>query len=77
MSLRSAKSEECITFGTAPVAVTVNGGTAEVLYAGGYPGSVDSYQINFRMPTGLPAGMASLQISAARIGGPSVLLAVQ
>jgi hypothetical protein len=60
-----------------PVAITVNGAAAEVLYAGGYPGSVDSYQVNFRMPTGLPAGMASLQISAAWIAGPSVLLAVQ
>jgi hypothetical protein len=60
-----------------PVAVTVNGTAAEVLYAGGYPGSVDSYQVNFRMPPGVPAGMASLQISAAWIAGPSVLLAVQ
>ena len=60
-----------------PVDVTVNGVATEVLYAGGYPGSVDSYQINFRMPSGLPAGMATLQISAAWIAGPPVLLSVQ
>jgi hypothetical protein len=60
-----------------PVAVTVNGVGAEVLYAGGYPGSIDSYQVNFRMPSGLSAGMASLQISAAWIAGPPVSLAVQ
>ena len=60
-----------------PVAITVNGTAAEVLYAGGYPGSVDSYQINFRVPSGLSAGMASLQISAAWIAGPPVLIAIQ
>ena len=60
-----------------PVNVTLNGTAAEVLYAGGYPGSVDSYQVNFRVPSGLPAGMASLQISAAWIGGPPVLITIQ
>jgi hypothetical protein len=60
-----------------PIDVTVNGAAAEVLYAGGYPGSVDSYQVNFRVPPGAPAGMASLQISAAWIAGPPVLLSVQ
>ena len=60
-----------------PVAVTVNGTAAEVLYAGGYPGSVDSYQVNFRVPSGLSGGMASLEISAAWIAGPPVLLSVQ
>jgi hypothetical protein len=60
-----------------PVDITVNGTAAEVLYAGGYPGSVDSYQVNFRLPSGLPAGMASLQISAAWIAGPAVPIAIQ
>ena len=60
-----------------PIDVSVNGTAAEVLYAGGYPGSVDSYQVNFRLPSGLPAGMASLQISAAWIAGPPVLMAIQ
>jgi uncharacterized protein (TIGR03437 family) len=60
-----------------PVGVTVNGTVAEVLYAGGYPGSSDSYQVNFRVPSGLPAGMATLQISAAWIAGPPALLSVQ
>ena len=35
-----------------PVDVTVNGKSAEVLGAVGYPGAVDGYQVNFRMPHG-------------------------
>ena len=35
-----------------PVQVLVNGNSADVLYAGGYPGAVDGYQVNFRMPDG-------------------------
>ena len=33
-----------------PVEVTVNGKPAEVLSAVGYPGAVDGYQVNFRVP---------------------------
>jgi uncharacterized protein (TIGR03437 family) len=33
-----------------PVDVTVNGKSAEVLAAVGYPGAVDGYQVNFRVP---------------------------
>ena len=32
---------------TSPIEVTVNGNSAEVLAAVGYPGSVDGYQVNF------------------------------
>jgi uncharacterized protein (TIGR03437 family) len=34
----------------APVEVTVNGKAAEVIGAVGYPGAVDTYQVNFRVP---------------------------
>jgi uncharacterized protein (TIGR03437 family) len=59
---------------TSPIGVTLNGQPADVLYAGGYPGSVDTYQVNFRVPDGLSAGLATLQVSMAWIGGSEVKL---
>ena len=60
-----------------PVEVTVNGVPAEVLYAGGYPGAVDGYQVNFRLPSGITPGTVNLQVSAAWIAGPEVRIPVQ
>jgi uncharacterized protein (TIGR03437 family) len=34
-----------------PVEVSVNGKAAEVVGAVGYPGAVDGYQVNFRVPS--------------------------
>ncbi len=59
-----------------PVQVLVNSNPADVLYAGGYPGAVDGYQVNFRMPDGVQ-GQASLQLTSAWIVGPTVTLPVQ
>lgn len=60
-----------------PVEVTVNGKAAEVLGAVGYPGSVDSYQVNFRVPPDTERGLASIQLSAAWISGTPVSIRVQ
>jgi uncharacterized protein (TIGR03437 family) len=60
-----------------PVAVTVNGKAAEVLSAVGFPGAVDGYQVNFRVPPGTAKGPASIQVSAAWISGTAVGIAVQ
>jgi uncharacterized protein (TIGR03437 family) len=60
-----------------PVAVTVNGTSAEVLVAVGFPGAVDGYQVNFRVPPNIAKGMASVQVSAAWIAGPPVSIAIQ
>jgi hypothetical protein len=60
-----------------PVVVTVNGKAAEVVSAVGYPGAVDGYQMNFRLPSDTATGMASIQVSAAWIAGPPVSIAVQ
>ncbi len=60
-----------------PVAIKVNGTDASVLYAGGYPGAVDGYQVNFTLPSGLAPGTASLQIAAAWIPGDAVKLPIQ
>lgn len=60
-----------------PIEVLVNGKAAAVLGAVGYPGSVDTFQVNFRMPEDTAGGPATLQLSAAWITGPGVKVAVQ
>jgi uncharacterized protein (TIGR03437 family) len=60
-----------------PVAVTVNGNAAEVLAAVGYPGAVDGYQVNFRVPPDTAKGPASIQVRAAWISGAAVSIPVQ
>ena len=60
-----------------PVQVLVNGNPADVLYAGGYPGAVDGYQVNFRVPEGTTPGQVSLQLTSAWIAGPSVSIPVR
>jgi uncharacterized protein (TIGR03437 family) len=60
-----------------PVDVTVNGRPAEVISNIGWPGLVDTYRIDFRVPDGTTAGMASIQITAAWIAGTAVGIAVQ
>jgi uncharacterized protein (TIGR03437 family) len=60
-----------------PVEVTVNGRPAEVLAAIGFPGSVDGYQVNFRVPPDTGKGVATIQMSAAWVAGTPVSIAVQ
>jgi uncharacterized protein (TIGR03437 family) len=60
-----------------PVEVTVNGISTEVLAAVGFPGAVDSYQVNFRMPPDTAKGVATVQVSAAWIAGTPVSIATQ
>lgn len=61
-----------------PVQATLDGSQADVLYAGGYPGSSTAYQVNLRLPSSAQSGTAGLQITCAwqpsatvqiRIGG--------
>lgn len=60
-----------------PLRITVNGVTAEVLYAGGYPGTEDTYQVNFRIPSGVAPGPAALHLTTAWISGKDVTMAVR
>jgi len=60
-----------------PVEVTVNGTSAEVLAAVGFAGTVDGYQVNFRVPPNTAKGAAAIQVSAAWIAGSPVSIAVQ
>jgi hypothetical protein len=59
------------------VAVMVNGKAAEVLGAVGFPGAVDGYQVNFRVPTETGKGVATIQVSAAWMTGTTVNITVQ
>jgi uncharacterized protein (TIGR03437 family) len=60
-----------------PVAVVVNGTSADVLGAVGLPGAVDGYQVNFRVPPDTAKGPAIIQVSAAWIVTAPVSIAVQ
>jgi hypothetical protein len=60
-----------------PIGVMVNGRPGEVLYAGGYPGAVDRYQVNFRVPGGTGSGTATVQLTSAWIAGPDVKIVVE
>jgi hypothetical protein len=60
-----------------PVEVTVNGRPAQVLAAVGFPGAVDGYQVNFRVPPDTPRGTATIQLSAAWIAGSEMGIVIQ
>ena len=60
-----------------PVEVKVNGAAAEVLAAVGYPGAIDGYQVNFRLPSSVAKGAATIQLSAAWIAGTPVSITLQ
>ncbi len=60
-----------------PVQVMVNGNSAEVIGAAGYPGSTDGYQVNFRLPADIAKGSAAIQVSAAWISSAPVSISVQ
>jgi len=60
-----------------PVSVTVNGKPAEVIGAVGYPGAVNGYQVNIRIPGDVEKGKATLQVSAAWIVGTEVQIRIQ
>ncbi len=60
-----------------PVQVLVNGTPNDALYAGGYPGATDIYQVNFRVPAGTANGSASIQLTVAWIPGGAVRIPIR
>jgi hypothetical protein len=62
---------------SSPISVLVNGKAGDALYAGGYPNTVDTYQVNFRIPDDTAPGMAAIQLSAAWIAGSEVRIPIQ
>ena len=59
-----------------PVAVWVNGEPATVLYAGGEPGAVDVFELEFRLPGTTQPGRAHVQILTGFLQGPEFGLPV-
>ena len=57
--------------------LTVDGEAAEIVGAVGYPGAVDAYQLNFRVPADVTPGTGTIQLSVAWIPGAEVRIAVQ
>lgn len=66
--------QDTLSMTNAGVEILVNGKSADVLYAGGYAGAVDGYQVNFRLPTPLSPGDVSLRLTAAWIPGPEITI---
>ena len=60
-----------------PVSVTVNGKPAEVINAIGWPGQVNTYRVDLRVPDAIGSGTAAIQLTAAWIAGPSVNIPTQ
>ncbi|MGH8245112.1 MAG: hypothetical protein ACREUU_01620, partial [Gammaproteobacteria bacterium] len=60
-----------------PVDVVVNGQAGEVINKIGWPGLENVYRVDFRVPDGTGAGIATLQLTAAWIAGSEVKIAVQ
>jgi uncharacterized protein (TIGR03437 family) len=60
-----------------PVAVTVNGQSADLINKLGWPELVDTYRVDFRVPEGTTAGMAAIQLTVAWIAGSTVSIPIQ
>ena len=60
-----------------PIRVTVNGQSADVINSIGWPGLMDIYRVDFRVPDGTAAGRAAIQLSAAWIAGTAVNISTE
>ncbi|PWU04655.1 MAG: hypothetical protein C5B51_16370 [Terriglobia bacterium] len=60
-----------------PVYVTVNGASATVVNALGWPGLVEAYRVDFQLPAGTASGQAAAQLTAAWIPGHLINIPVQ
>ena len=60
-----------------PIEVTVNGNSVDVINKVGWPGMLDTYRVDFRVPDGVAAGTAAIQLTAAWIAGPSANIPTQ
>jgi uncharacterized protein (TIGR03437 family) len=60
-----------------PVVVHVNRVPAEVVNKIGWPGTSDTYRIDVRLPDNIPAGAATLQISAGFIDGTEIRIPIR
>ena len=61
----------------APVAIYLNQTRVDAIYAGGYPGSSDGYQVNFVVPDTVAPGTASLRLGVAWVNSAPVEIVVK
>jgi uncharacterized protein (TIGR03437 family) len=59
-----------------PLSVTVNGESATVLSAFGFPGAVDGYEVDIQLPPDTSQGIATVQVNAAWIQGAPVSIPI-
>ncbi len=64
-------------FVNSPVEVQVNGVAADVTYAAGHAGSVNVYDLEFRIPKETPSGLATVQIFLGYVGGVQFPIYIQ
>jgi uncharacterized protein (TIGR03437 family) len=60
-----------------PVEVSVGGMTVSAGYARGYPGAIDTYEVNVTLPAASASGRVPLHVSQAWISGPDVMIDVR
>lgn len=60
-----------------PVEARVNGDSATVVFAGGEPGRVDIFDVEFRVPTNAKSGLATVQLLAGYIKGAPFEISIQ
>ena len=60
-----------------PLNASVNGKPAEMINQIGWPGLVDTYRVDFRVPDGTASGIVGIQLTAAWVAGTSVNIPVQ
>jgi uncharacterized protein (TIGR03437 family) len=60
-----------------PVEVVVNSSPAEVISANGYPGAVDVFQVNFRVPDDALPGSATFRMTSGYIPGTDIKIPIQ
>ena len=60
-----------------PLEIIVNGTLAQVLFASGLPGTVDRYQVSFRMPDNISGRVAAIRLISAWVAGSDFKIAVQ
>ena len=61
----------------APVEASIGGKESQVINKIGWPGTLDLYRLDIRVPDGIPRGMASVQFTAAWAPGPEVKIPVE
>ena len=60
-----------------PVDATISGQAAEVVNSIGWPGLRNTYRVDIRVPAGIAAGVANVQLTVAWIGGPAAQVPVR